>query len=79
MAYQVRGRVGRGARRTSLRGLEPNRRYRRVTEDSDAEAIQSTGAALMGAGLPIFAEQPPDPLHVSDWLSEVQLWEATEG
>ena len=33
----------------------------------------------MAAGLPIFAEPPHAPgLHASDWLSEVQLWEATD-
>jgi alpha-galactosidase len=79
MAYQVRGRVGRGARRLRLRGLDPKRLYRQVTEDADAAVVESTGAALMGAGLPIFAEQPPDPLHVSDWLSEIQLWESADG
>jgi hypothetical protein len=41
-------------------------------------AAESTGAALMGAGLPIFAEQPHEPRHVLDWLSDVQLWEAVE-
>jgi alpha-galactosidase len=78
MAYQVRGRVGRGARRVRLRGLDPTRRYRRVIEGPDPGAVpaESTGAALMGAGMPMFAEPPGDPLHTADWLSEIQHWEA---
>ena len=88
MAYQVRGRVGRGARRTRLRGLDPARRYRRVdTTTSPAPdttavvapgtaPVESTGAVLMAAGLPLFAEQPPDDRHTGDWLSDIQLWES---
>jgi alpha-galactosidase len=79
MGYQVRGRVGRGSRRARLRGLDPSRRYQRAGGATAASPVESTGAALMGAGLPLFPEQPPEPLHVSDWLSVVQLWEATEG
>ena len=44
--YQVRGVVGQGLRRVRLRGLDPDRRYRR------AAAAESTGAALMGSGIP---------------------------
>jgi hypothetical protein len=78
MLYQVRGRVGRGARRERLRGLDPSRRYRRAVEGPGASLVpaESTGAALMGAGLPMFPEAPPDPRHTLDWLSEVQLWES---
>jgi alpha-galactosidase len=81
LLYQVRGRVGRGARRVRLHGLETDRRYRRVdavgrSAAAPGEPIESTGAALMAAGLPVFAEQPPEPRHVEDWLSEVQLWES---
>jgi alpha-galactosidase len=79
MAYQVRGRVGRGARRLRLQGLDPNRRYRRAGLGGGAAPAEATGAALMGAGLPLFAEEPPEPLHVGDWLSEIQVWEATDG
>jgi alpha-galactosidase len=46
--YQIRGLRGAGARRARLRGLVPARRYRR-----DADGAESTGAALMGAGIPI--------------------------
>jgi alpha-galactosidase len=73
MLYQLRAQVGRGPRRVPLRGLEPTRRYRRV-----ADGAQSTGAALMGAGLPITFGTPPEPLHVQDLQSRVELWEAVE-
>ena len=76
MAYQVRGRVGRGARRARLRGLDPSRRYCREDAGAGVASAESTGAALMGAGLPMFPEQPAGRIHTSDWLSEIQLWEA---
>src|SRR5262249_10990319 len=78
LAYQVRGRVGRGARRLHLRGLDPGRRYRRVPIEAGTAGAGSTRAALRGAALPLFAGQPPEPHHVGDWLSEVQLWEAID-
>ena len=78
MGYQVRGRVGRGARRVRLRGLDPSRRYRRTDPAAGASAVESTGGALMAAGLPLFAEEPGGNLHVRDWLSEVQVWETVE-
>jgi alpha-galactosidase len=74
LAYQVRGRLGRGHRRIHLRGLDPARHYRRVDTGSGAPTSSSTGAALMGAGLPLFADRP---LNALDWLSEIQLWETT--
>jgi len=80
LLYQIRGRVGKGARRVRLRGLDPSRRYRRVTVGTDAEPgtlpAESSGTALMGAGLPLFSHAPGGTLHTSDWLSEIQLWEA---
>ncbi|MDQ6671487.1 MAG: alpha-galactosidase [Chloroflexota bacterium] len=64
--YQVRGLVGAGVRRARLRGLVPDGRYRR-----DEDGAESTGAALMGAGVPIDFRQP-----VLDWRSRVEVWRA---
>ena len=61
-----------------LRGLDPSRRYRRTDPAAGATAGESTGGALMAAGLPLFAEEPGGNLHVRDWLSEVQVWETVE-
>jgi hypothetical protein len=44
-----------------------------VVLEGGTVAAESTGPALMGAGLPIFAERPLNDL---DWLSEIQLWDA---
>ena len=76
--YQVRGRVGQGHRRIRLRGLDADRRYRRVAADSTTAVppVESSGAALMGAGLPAFPDAPPVPLHTRDWQSEIQVWRA---
>jgi alpha-galactosidase len=63
LLYQVRGELGSGARRVRLRGLDPERRYRRR-----ADGLTTTGASLMAAGL-------PTPL-LGDWQSEAQEWEA---
>jgi hypothetical protein len=40
--------------------------------------FEHLGSRATVAGLPIFAEPPHAPPHASDWLSEVQLWEATD-
>src|SRR5205814_6002882 len=48
MLYQVRGLRGAGTRRAHLQGLQPSWRYRR-----DSDGAESTGAALMGAGIPV--------------------------
>lgn len=66
--YQVRGMVGEGLRRFTLRGLDPDRRYRR-----SADGVVSTGAALMAAGVPAHFPPPP-PLHTVDWRSGIELW-----
>jgi hypothetical protein len=39
-----------------------DRRYRRA-----GDGAESTGAALMGTGVPIAFAQPPAPLHARDW------------
>ncbi len=73
LLYQVRGVVGRGARRVRLRGLDPDRRYRRASDGAE-----STGATLMAAGIP--ADFPPaEPLHTQDWRSRVEVWEGVDG
>ncbi len=74
LLYQVHALIGQGPRRVRLRGLDPERRYRRA-----ADGAESTGAALMAAGLPIAFPQPPPPRHVRDWLSQAQLWQAVNG
>jgi alpha-galactosidase len=73
LLYQVHGLVGQGPRRARLRGLDPARRYRRASDGAE-----STGAALMGAGLPIAFAEPPAPLHVRDWASRAELWQAAD-
>jgi alpha-galactosidase len=80
LLYQVRGRVGQGHRRFRLHGLDSDRRYRRMSLDGLAEAsmAESTGAALMGSGLPVFPDAPPVPLHAQDWQSEIQVWQAAD-
>jgi alpha-galactosidase len=71
--YQVHALIGQGLRRIRLRGLDPDRRYRRA-----ADAAESTGAALMAAGLPLAFALPPGPWHARDWASAVDLWQATD-
>lgn len=68
LAYQLRARMGQGARRVHLRGLGPARRYRR-----ESDGAESTGAALRGAGVPILAGD----FRPGDWQSELQHWVAT--
>ena len=69
--YQVRGLVGAGMRRARLHGLQPDRRYRR-----DEDGAESTGAALMGAGIPLDLLPKREAGHHPglDWLSRVQVW-----
>lgn len=67
--YQVRGLRGAAMRRARLQGLEPARRYRRT-----ADGIESTGAALMGAGVPIDLVTEAQP--ALDWRSRIEVWKA---
>jgi alpha-galactosidase len=69
--YQVRGLVGAGMRRARLRGLVPERRYRR-----EADGAESTGAALMGAGVPIDLLPRGERHPRLDWLSRIEVWRA---
>jgi len=69
LLYQVRGLQGAGIRRARLRGLEPLRRYRR-----DGDGAESTGAALMAAGLPIDLISGAEP--TLDWRSRIEVWQA---
>jgi alpha-galactosidase len=71
LLYEVRGELGKGARRVRLRGLQPQRRYRR-----ESDGAESTGAALMAAGVPASFESSA---HGGlDWRSEIQVWRATD-
>ena len=65
--YQVRGIRGAGARRARLRGLEAARRYRR-----DGDGVESTGAALMEAGVPLHLVSAAEPSL--DWRSRIEVW-----
>jgi alpha-galactosidase len=67
--YQVRGASGAGVRRVRLHGLQPERRYRRA-----ADGAESTGAALMTAGLAAEAVAPAAPWPGLDWRSGFQVW-----
>jgi alpha-galactosidase len=69
--YQVRGQRGAGVRRVRLQGLQPSRRYRRT-----ADGAESTGAALMSAGIPAIVVEPTERSPVLDWQSGFQIWEA---
>ncbi len=68
-AYQVRGLRGAGVRRAQLRGLPPKQRYRR-----EHDGAESTGAALMGAGIPLELVSP-DEARI-DWRSRIEVWRA---
>jgi alpha-galactosidase len=69
--YQIRGVLGAGVRRARLRGLVPARRYRRV--DDGAE---STGAALMGVGIPVdLSSRVAEPWSL-DLRSRYEVWRA---
>jgi alpha-galactosidase len=69
LLYQVRGLRGAGTRRVRLHGLPASRRYRRV-----ADGAQSTGAALMGAGIPVDLVTAAEP--ALDWRSRIDVWRA---
>ena len=71
--YQVRGVLGEGARRVRLCGLDPELSYRR-----DTDGAESTGAALMAAGVPIDLGGWRDHAPGADWRSDVQLWEGLD-
>jgi alpha-galactosidase len=70
MLYQVRGLRGAGTRRARLQGLDPSRRYRRVSD-----GVESTGAALMAAGLPVDLVTGEEP--GLDFRSRIEVWRAT--
>jgi len=67
--YQVRGLRGAGVRRMRLHGLQAERRYRR-----DIDGAESTGAALMGAGIPADVVDPTYHTPVLDWRSGFHIW-----
>jgi alpha-galactosidase len=69
--YQVRGLRGTGVRPLRLRSLRPEVRYRR-----QGDAVESTGAALMAAGVPADLVDPGDASPVLDWRSSIQVWRA---
>ena len=71
MLYQVRGLRGAGIRRTRLRGLDASRRYRRASD-----GVESTGAALMGAGIPLDLVSEAQP--ALDWRSRIDVWRAVD-
>jgi alpha-galactosidase len=71
LLYQVRGLRGQGARRVWLHGLRPERRYRRASD-----GCESSGAALMAAGLPATLVASGTPHPSLDWQSELQVWSA---
>jgi alpha-galactosidase len=71
MLYQVRGVLGAGVRRARLHGLEPARRYRR-----ESDGAESTGATLMGAGVPLDLSAIVDGRPVLDWRSRIDVWRA---
>jgi len=73
LLYQVRGGVGAGVPRVRLMGLDPARRYRR-----ERDGAESTGAALMAAGLPVRFE-PTQGWHPAiDYRSALQVWHAID-
>jgi len=71
LLYQIRGLRGQGARRMRLQGLAPERRYRRASD-----GYESTGAALMAAGLPATLVDSGDRHPSLDWQSQLQIWTA---
>ncbi len=73
LLYQVRGEVGGGVRRVRLMGLDAERRYRR-----ERDGTESTGAALMAAGLPLQFEAQHGWQPATDWRSALQVWRAAD-
>lgn len=73
LMYQVRGVVGAGLSRFRLRGLDPDRAYRRVSD-----GVQSAGAALMAAGLPFEPPAGAESQHSGDWHSRLEIWTADD-
>jgi alpha-galactosidase len=69
--YQTRGKRGTGVRRVRLHGLQPERRYRR-----EVDGAESSGAALMAAGVPAEVVDPGHPRPMLDWYSGFQVWQA---
>jgi alpha-galactosidase len=69
LLYQIRGLRGAGVRHVRLRGLQPEQRYRR-----DGDGAESTGAALMAAGVPASLVDPTQPRPVLDWQSRLEVW-----
>jgi alpha-galactosidase len=69
-AYQVRGLPGSGVRPLRLHGLDPVRRYRRA-----GDGAESSGAALMAAGVSANVVEPSAPRPSLDWQSGYQVWE----
>jgi hypothetical protein len=68
----VRGLHGHGARRMRLHGLEPLQRYVR-----ESDGAESTGAALMAAGIPAVVVGSGERRPSLDWRSELQMWRAS--
>jgi alpha-galactosidase len=54
-----------------LHGLQPEWRYRR-----DRDGMESSGAALMAAGLPAALVGSGDRHPSLDWQSSLQVWRA---
>lgn len=73
LLYQVRGVLGQGVRRLRLHGLTAERRYRR-----DDDGTESTGAALMGVGIPALLPTVPGARQPLDWRSSLQVWRAAD-
>jgi alpha-galactosidase len=71
LLYQVRGLRGQGARRFTVHGLLPDVRYIR-----EADGLESTGAALMAAGLPGVLVGSGERHPQLDWRSSLQIWRA---
>jgi alpha-galactosidase len=69
--YQTRGKRGSGIRRVRLHGLQSERRYRR-----EVDGAESSGAALMAAGMPAEVVDPGHARPVLDWYSGFQVWQA---
>src|SRR5205823_5658962 len=69
--YQVRGLGGAGMRRARLHGLLADQRYRRASDGAE-----STGAALMGAGVPVDLLSETERHPGLDWRSRLEVWRA---